>query len=50
MKQEEKKKRVKKAFMFFRSHTAHIEVVREDQIELVFFPLLPFSKLNKDEK
>ncbi|CAD8131502.1 unnamed protein product [Paramecium pentaurelia] len=49
-KQEEKKKRLKKAFMFFRARTAHIEVVRDDQIELVFFPLLPFSKLNKDEK
>lgn len=36
--------------MFFRARTAHIEVVRDDQIELVFFPLLPFSKLNKDEK
>lgn len=48
-KNEEKKKRLKKAFMFFRSKTAHIEVVRE-QIELVYFPLLPYSKLNKEEK
>lgn len=36
--------------MFFREHTAHIEVIRDDNIELVFFPILPSSKLNKEEK
>jgi hypothetical protein len=30
---------------------AHIEVVRNDALEIVFFPLLPYCKcLPKDEK
>ena len=48
-----KKRRLKKAFKFFSSNTAHIDVVRNDKIEVIYFILLPyvhcFPKENKNE-
>ena len=50
-KNEERKRRLKKAFNFFMANTAHIEVVRNGGLELVFFPLLPYCKcFPKEEK
>ncbi|KAM3129288.1 hypothetical protein pb186bvf_018575 [Paramecium bursaria] len=49
-KANDKKRIVKKAFLFFRSKTAHVELIRDDQIELVFFPVLPYCRLQKEEK
>ncbi|EGR30673.1 MIR domain protein [Ichthyophthirius multifiliis] len=49
--EEENKKMLKKAFFFFSDHTAHIDVVRNNQLEIVFFILLPFTDcLPKDKK
>lgn len=48
---ENKRKRMKQAFEFFFTHTAHIDVVRNNKLELVYFILLPYSKaLPKDKK
>ncbi len=48
---EERKRRLKKAFNFYMSNTAHIEVVRNGNLELVFFSLLPYCKcFPKEEK
>ena len=48
---EERRRRLRKAFDFFMGNTAHIEVVRNDKLEIVFFPLLPYCKcLPKEEK
>lgn len=33
------------------SNSAHIEIVRDDSLEIVFFPLLPYCRcLPKDKK
>ena len=48
---EDRKLRLKKAFKFFMSNSAHIEIVRDDKLEIVFFPLLPYCRcLPKDQK
>jgi inositol 1,4,5-triphosphate receptor type 1 len=39
------------AFEFFFNNTAHIDVVRNNKLELVYFILLPYTKsLPKDKK
>ena len=39
------------AFDFFFNYTAHIDVIRKNKLELVYFILLPYSKaLPKDKK
>lgn len=49
LKMEERKRRLRKAFNFFMAHTAHIEIVRNDGLEMVFFPILPYCTcLQKD--
>lgn len=50
-KQEYKRKILRKAFNFFQDNTAHIDVVRNDKLELVYFMLLPYCHcLPKDNK
>ena len=50
-KTDERRRRLKKTFKFLMSNTAHIEIVRDDKLEIVFFPLLPYcSCLPKDQK
>lgn len=51
IKQEERRRRLRKSFNFFMSNMVHIEIVRNDGLEIVFFPLLPYCKcLPKDIK
>jgi inositol 1,4,5-triphosphate receptor type 1 len=48
---EERKRRLKKAFNFYMSNTAHIEVVRNGNLEILFFSLFPYCKcFPKEEK
>mmetsp|Transcript_20239 Transcript_20239/g.17444 ORF Transcript_20239/g.17444 Transcript_20239/m.17444 type:complete len:276 (+) Transcript_20239:842-1669(+) len=45
MQQEvEKKMIIREAITFFRTNMAHIEIVREDQVQKIYFPVLPFCK------
>jgi len=46
-----KELRMKKAFNFFYKNCAHIDVVRNDNLEVVYFILLPYTHcLPKEEK
>ena len=36
---------LRKAFFFFADNTAHIDVVRNEKLEMVYFMLLPYCKL-----
>lgn len=47
---EKKRKLLKKAFEFFITNTASIEVIRNDQIEIIYFILLPYTHLLPKEK
>jgi hypothetical protein len=40
----------KRAFEFFINNTASIEVIRNDEIEIVYFILLPFTHMLPKEK
>jgi hypothetical protein len=35
---------IKKAMTFYKEHTGHIEILKEDQVQIVFFPKLNFFK------
>ena len=51
MKLQRKQRTRENAVDFFFANTAHIDVVRNDKLELVYFILLPFTKqLPKDKK
>lgn len=39
-----KKQITKEAFDFFSNIMAHIEIVRDNQIQKIYFPMLPFCK------
>ena len=41
---------LRKAFFFFADNTAHIDVVRNEKLEMVYFMLLPYCKLLPKEK
>ena len=43
-KEVEKKQLIREAVSFFRSNMAHIEIVRDGQLQKIYFPLLPFCK------
>jgi hypothetical protein len=50
-KMQKEKNREKQAIKFFRDQTKHIEIVREDTIEKIYFILLPFCRtLPKKDK
>jgi hypothetical protein len=49
-KQAKKKLRFSRAFEFFISNSATIEVIRNDKIEIVYFILLPYVHLLPKEK
>ena len=50
-KDETESRRLGQAFEFFFNYTAHIDVVRKNKVELVYFILLPYIKaLPKDKK
>ena len=47
---EAKRRRMSMAFEFFFNNTAHIDVVRNNNLELVYFILLPYTKSLPKEK
>ena len=50
-KMQKEKDLEKQAIKFFRDQTKHIEIVREDVIEKIYFILLPFCRtLPKKDK
>ncbi|KRW98864.1 MIR motif [Pseudocohnilembus persalinus] len=49
-KMEEKKKMLKSTLKFFYKNTAHIDIVRDDQLEQIFFIKLPYTLFMPKEK
>jgi hypothetical protein len=41
---------LQEAFFFFSEHSGHVEVSRNDKLELVFFFILPYMHSLPDEK